>query len=143
MLSLNPKLLEVVLGSTIFIGTFVDSALPYFLLLYFFYEKPHTNWKFEHILHRWNKLNGLDICFQIHKINLVKNRGQSIYLLFIATDAFTCNSVQRIFDTFHIYYCYNFEIKLILPFLYEVACIYICWWLFSCCLTTGRFSMCF
>lgn len=115
-------------------------ALPYFLLLYFFFEKPHTNWKFEHVLHRWNKLNGLNIWFQIHKINLVKNRGQSICLLFIAADAFTCNSVQRIWYISHLLLLLFWN-KIDFAFSYEVSCIYICWWLFSCCLTTGR-SVC-
>lgn len=82
-----------------------------------------------------------------HKINQVKSRGQPYskscdhLLAVIATDAFTCNSVQRIFDTLHIYYCYYLEIKLILPFCMKWHAFIFGHGFFSCCLTTGR-SVC-
>lgn len=60
MFSLNPSPLEskseVVLGSTIFVSTFVNSAsLAIFSTRLFFYEKPHTNWTGGYILYRRDK----------------------------------------------------------------------------------------
>lgn len=131
MLSLNLNLLEskleVVLGREIF-----EPCLIFYCFA-FFNEKPHTNWKFEHILHRRNKWNCLDICIQIHKINLVKCRGESYSKScdpLLAVYSHGCFYLQQC--TKNLWYASHllfllFWNKIDFAFLCEMACIYICW----------------